>query len=176
MRSDRIPLTRLLVLLVVATGSGAAPQSPRARTSVPDVLICLPEHSATCDGLGNCTKEGKPNELAGFKIEFLKSKYSVCSRNGRDCAERGSFEHRVVGSGYLAWDEKQKRGFETQFLVLHSFDKNPDSIKIDLNNLTFAAVRVHGLFVELAAGQLTDAPRLGEITFGQTTGTCVSTS
>ena len=176
MRAKRSPLVRLLVLSVVLTGSCAAQQSSRARTSVPDVLLCLPEYSATCDGLGNCTKEATPSDLAGFRLDFLRSKYSLCTRNGRDCAERGSFEHKIVGTGYLVRDEKQKRTFETQVAVLHSFDRNPDSIKIDLNHLRFAAVRIHGLFVELVGGQLAETPRLSEITFGQTSGTCVPTS
>ena len=173
MRNDvrRSRVLKLLVLLMAA-GESRASQSSATTNPIPQRLFCLPEHFAICDGLGNCTKQ-RSDDLAAFRFDLVQGRYSLCTRNGRDCMDKGAIGHEVVGSRYYVWDDQTQKGVETQLLLLHSFDRFPESVKIDPIHLRFAAVEIHGIFVEVVGGKLADSPNLGEIEFRQITGTCV---
>jgi hypothetical protein len=124
-------------------------------------FLCIPERFWTCDGVGRCETDDRPETLAAWKLDVTNSRYALCRRDGRECG---------------TWIQLSAKK-DTAFLVLVDADWHPETFKIDRESGKFVAVRLSGGFVEIdtSTNPATVTPDLAQLRIRQRTGTCIQT-
>lgn len=112
----------LALLSTMASGQSLPPSNAK-------LFLCLPERFWTCDGIGRCDSDDRPETLAAWKIDVATPRYSMCRRDGSEC---GDWQPLIQGVdiGFL--------------VVLHENSWNPETFKIERLSGKFAAVRISG--------------------------------
>ena len=78
---------QVLALLLV---SPAVITSAQPKGDLEGVLLCLPERSWSCNGLGECgPPDSRPDTLAAWKIDLAAKTFALCQRNGTSCVDLG---------------------------------------------------------------------------------------
>ncbi|MBI2800630.1 MAG: hypothetical protein HYX63_10185 [Gammaproteobacteria bacterium] len=99
-----------------------------------EMLVCLTERMWTCNGLGSCYDEDRPDTLVGWKIDVEGKRYALCSRAGKGCAEWQALQ---IG------DRHTKKDFQ----ILADLGGHPETFKLDPETNKLAAVRISGGFI-----------------------------
>lgn len=141
----------LIISIGLAVFSGAAEPATE--------LLCTPEKSWSCNGVGECHIHPRPETLNVWRIDIPRSRYAICRRDGRECTDWVSFASKN----------------DSAFLVLHDSSWHPETFKIDRQSGKFAAVRLSGGFEEFdfSTKPATKRPDVKELSIEQRTGTCV---
>lgn len=151
MRSNVYWLLALVWIFPKPTVATAA-DSPRK-------LLCVPEKMWTCDGAGDCRKDGRPETLAAYRVDLKKKIYSRCRRDGTECGDDESIMITHSSWGYV---------------VFSSLDLHVDTFRIDLS---LPSKPVNKFLVHRISGGFFDFPRnradLKTISQVSTSGSCV---
>lgn len=151
----------LFILLIVLTADAES-------TKVTERIqyLCLPERFWTCNGVGECQSDSRPETLAAWKIDISASRYAHCSRDGKNCT---------------MWLPAHVDGKSSFMFTVYDADNgnNPESFKIDPISGKFAAVRLSGGFMDPSEYLKKPSERqpgdLSKILVRQRTGSCIET-
>ena len=50
-------------------------------------LLCIPEKMWSCNGVGNCQIDSRPETLASYRIDLKRKMYTRCRRDGSECGD-----------------------------------------------------------------------------------------
>lgn len=156
-RSLRRGLTFGIAVLGLAPSlsSGIAP-------GLQGTLLCLPERAWVCNGLGECSIIERPDTLAAWKIDTVAKTYSLCKRNGMECALIGSLS---AVDRNLEWIAAFSGG-----LI------KPKTFVIDHQTAKFVAISITqptGV-INTTKGILERDPDLSAFSIDNTSGSCVA--
>jgi len=150
--------TSIIAGLVLAAAGHLLAQAdvpPSLRKSKPSQLLCIPERLWTCNGIGECYQDDRPETLAAWKFDVVGSRWTMCKRDGSECGD---------------WMPLSSVN-DSAFLVIHDSGWHPETFKIDRDTGKFAAVRISGGFQNPSTSPPTTDVR--EIVIRQRTGTCL---
>lgn len=151
--------SRVILLLVVIAQLLVAARVDHAQTKA-DSLLCIPERFWTCNGIGECEVDPRPETLAAWKIDLGTARYTLCNRNGSECGEWRKIS--VV------------KDAPKLFYVLHDPGNwQPETFKIDRPGGKFVAVRLSGGFIDFDVKPLGGRRDLAQILIQQRSGSCV---
>lgn len=152
--------SRVMVLAWCLLASSAHAQSelpPSLRDNKAPEMLCVPERMWTCNGIGECYGDDRPETLAAWKFDVVGRRWALCKRDGSDCSD---------------WVQLASVN-DSAFLIIHDSGWHPEMFKIDRDTGKFASVRISGGFQDLSERP----PRtdIKAVTLIQRTGTCFVT-
>lgn len=150
---------RLVALLLV---SPAVLTSAQTRGDLDGILLCLPESSWTCNGLGKCwPPDSRPDTLAAWKIDLDGKTLALCKRNGSSCAKMGSLTAVEKNEWIAAFAGGAPR---------------PKSFAIDPQTAKFVAISISQPAgrLDAATKRLVRSPDISLISIDHVVGSCIA--